>query len=163
VKSKYFIMTSLDLIATGTVLGHLPHIGLAAILGNYLIPVAGMVFALGVTLIRALEKAHRDKLRHETIQRALEKGQPLPSEFIEGKPLPPEFFAQFARKARDDRRGGLIAIAVGIGLYVFFGMMREEGVPEGMKWLGLIPALVGGALLINWALERRQKDGEPKP
>jgi len=108
-------------------------------------------------------KRTKDKLRHETIQRALEKGQPLPPELLEGKPLPSEFFALFARKARDDRRGGLIAIAVGVGLFVFFGAMRAEGVPEGLQWLGLIPGLVGVALLINWALERGEKNGQDKP
>jgi hypothetical protein len=156
-------MTSLDFITTGSAFCHLPVAYLGNMIGPFLIPIAGMAFVLGIILIGALEKAHKDKLRHETIQRALDKGQPLPPELIEGKSLPPEFSALFARKARDDRRGGLIAIAVGIGVYVFFDAMRAEGVPDGLRWLGLIPALVGGALLINWALERREKNGEPKP
>jgi hypothetical protein len=158
-------MTSLDFVMTGTAFCHLPHasVGYMSIEGPFLIPIAGMAFVLGIILIGALEKAHKDKLRHETIQRALDKGQPLPPELIEGKPLPSEFFALFARKARDDRRGGLIAIAVGVGLFVFFGAMRAEGVPDGLKWLGLIPGLVGVALLINWALERGEKNGQDKP
>src|SRR5208283_3995855 len=141
-------MTSLDFITTGTVFCHLPHACLGMIYGPFLIPIAGMAFVLGIIIIGALEKAHKDKLRHETIQRALDKGQPLP----------PEFSALFARKARDDRRGGLIAIAVGIGLYVFFDAMHPEGVPDGLRWLGLIPGLIGVALLINWALERAEKN-----
>jgi len=156
-------MTSLEFIATGPAFCPLLHARLGEIIGPFLIPIAGLAFVLGIILIGALEKAHRDRLRHETIQRALDKGQPLPPEMVEGKPLPPEFSALLARKPRDDRRGGLIAIAVGIGLYVFFASMRAEGVPEGLRWLGLIPGLVGGALLLNWALERRENNGEPKP
>jgi Domain of unknown function (DUF6249) len=121
--------------------------------GPFSIPIAGMAFVLGVILIGALEKAHREKLRHETIQRALEKGQPLPPELLEGKPL---------RRAHDDRRGGLVSIAVGIGVFVFFGAMQSEGVPDGVKWLGLIPGLIGVALLINWALERGGTNDQPK-
>ena len=140
----------------GTAFCHLPHasVGYMSIEGPFLIPIAGMAFALGVIIVGVLEKAQKERLRHETIQRALEKGQQLPPELLEGKPL---------RRARDDRRGGLIAIAVGIGLFVFFGAMRADGIPDGLKWLGLIPGLVGVALLINWALERGEKNGEPKP
>jgi hypothetical protein len=133
-------------------------------LGPFLIPIAGLAFAFGVILIGALEKAHREKLRHDTIQRALEKGQPLPPELFgqPGKSLPPEFFKQFAPRPRDDRRGGLIAIGVGIGTFVFFDAMQSEGVPDGVKWLALIPGLVGVALLINWALERGGKNDQDR-
>jgi hypothetical protein len=72
---------------------------------------------------------------------------------LEGRPL---------RRARDDRRGGLVSIAVGIGVFVFFDAMQSEGVPDGVKWLGLIPGLVGIALLINWALERGGTNDQPK-
>jgi hypothetical protein len=148
-------MTSLNFVTTGPAFCHLPsaYIGDVGI-GPFLIPISGMAFALGVIIVGVLEKAQKERLRHETIQRALEKGQQLPPELLEGKPL---------RRARDDRRGGLIAIAVGIGLFVFFGAMRADGIPDGLKWLGLIPGLVGVALLINWALERGEKNGEPKP
>jgi hypothetical protein len=156
-------MTSLDFITTGPAFCHLPNAGLGDIFGPFSIPVAGMAFVLGIIIVGVLEKAHKEKLRHETIRRALEKGQPLPTELIEGKPLPPEFVALFARKARDDRRGGLIAIAVGIGLFVFFRAMESDGIPDGIKWLGLIPGLVGGALLINWLFERREKSSPDKP
>jgi hypothetical protein len=156
-------MTSLDFITTGPAFCHLPNAGLGDIFGPFSIPVAGMAFVLGIIIVGVLEKAHKEKLRHETIRRALEKGQPLPTELIEGKPLPPEFFALFARKVRDDRRGGLIAIAVGIGVFVFFRAMESDGVPDGIKWLGLIPGLVGGALLINWLFERREKSSPDKP
>jgi hypothetical protein len=117
---------------------------------GFLIPLGGMAFALGIILIATLEKAQKERLRHETIRHALEKGQPLPPELFEGKQV---------QKARDDRRGGLMAIAVGIALFVFLGSLHSEGVPDGVKWVGLIPGLVGVAMLINWALERGEKNG----
>jgi hypothetical protein len=147
-------MTPLEFAVTGPAFCQLPCAYVGGIDGPFLIPIAGMAFAFGVILLGVLEKLQKEKLRHETIQRALEKGQPLPPELIEGRPL---------RRARDDRRGGMIAIAVGIGLYVFFNAMQAEGVPDGVKWLALIPGLVGVALLLNWALERGEKNGQDKP
>jgi hypothetical protein len=40
--------------------------------------------------------------------------------------------------------------------------MQSEGVPDGVKWLALIPGLVGVALLINWALERGGKNDQDR-
>jgi hypothetical protein len=153
-------MTFLDPVLTNLTLGFSPF---ADFFGPFSIPIAGMAFALGVIIVRVVEKMHQEKLRHETIRSALEKGQALPPELLEGKTLPSEFFAQFARKARDDRRGGLISIGVGLGLFIFFSAMREEGVPDGVKWVSLIPGLIGAALLINWALERMEKKDTDKP
>jgi hypothetical protein len=116
---------------------------------DFLIPLGGMAFVLGVLLIDMLGKAQKEKLRHETVRQALEKGQPLPPGLLEGKQV---------QKARDDRRGGLMAIAVGIALFVFFSALRPEGMPDGIKWISLIPGLVGVAMLINWALERGEKN-----
>jgi hypothetical protein len=147
-------MTSLDFAIAGPAFSSPPFAFIGPYgLGPFLIPIAGMAFAFGVILLGVLEKAQKEKLRHETIRHALEKGQPLPPELLEGRPL---------RRARDDRRGGLVSIAVGIGVFVFFDAMQSEGVPDGVKWLGLIPGLVGIALLINWALERGGTNDQPK-
>jgi hypothetical protein len=117
---------------------------------------SGMGFILGIILIGALAKAHKEKLRHETILRTLEKGQPLPPELLGGK----------ARiQPRDDRRGGLISLAVGVGVFVFFRAMHESqpDIPAGVAWMGCIPALVGVALLLNWVLDRSGKNDQPGP
>jgi hypothetical protein len=153
-------MTFLDPVLTNPTLGFSPFAGF---IGPFSIPIAGMAFVLGIIALGVIEKMQKEKLRHETIRRALEKGQSLPPELLEGKALPPEFFAQFARKARDDRRAGLIAIAVGVGLYVFFSALSDVGAPDSLKWLGLIPGLIGVALLVNWLLERGEKKTPDKP
>jgi hypothetical protein len=114
---------------------------------------AGMGFVLGIILIGSLAKAHKEKLRHDTILRALEKGQSLPPKLLEDNPR---------SRPRDDRRAGLISLAVGVGIFVFFRAMHESqpDVPAGVAWMGCIPALVGFALLINWALEHGGKNGQ---
>lgn len=158
-------MTLLNSIMTGSSFHCLPFADFSGEYGvmPYLGLVVPLAFVLCIIFIGALAKAHKEKLQHETIQRALDKGQPLPPELFSQPQMSPEFFKLLAKHPSNDRRGGLIAIAVGIGLYVFFGAMQSEGVPDGLKWLGLIPGLVGVALLINWALDRREKGDQDKP
>jgi len=61
---------------------------------------------------------------------------------------------------RNDRKSGLILIAVAVGLYTFLatmgGLVGEE-VASSVRWVALIPGLIGVALLINWAFERNDK------
>jgi hypothetical protein len=143
------IMTPLlpSLLANGLPLADFGNYGI----GPFLVPTAGMAFVLGIILIATIEKLQKERLRHETIRQALEKGQPLPPELIEGK---------VRNHPRDDRRSGMIAIAVGIGLFV---LLREVAGHDGVEWVGLIPGLVGVALLLNWALERGGKNDQPRP
>ncbi len=116
---------------------------------GFLVPLGGMAFVTAIVFIDMLGKAQKEKLRHETVRQALEKGQPLPPGLLESEPV---------QRARDDRRAGLIAIAVGVALFVIFSALRTAGVPDGIKWIGLIPGLVGMALLVNWALEGGKKN-----
>jgi|CZKI01.1.fsa_nt_gi hypothetical protein len=118
----------------------------------YIIPIAGMIFAAVIVLVRSLTKLQKEKLRHETIRLAIEKGQPLPPELLEKSiPNPP----------KDDRKSGLIALAVGVGLFVFLSQY-EVGRP-GLAWVAMIPSLIGVALLLNWALEQRAKAKQDRP
>ena len=125
-----------------------------------LIPMAGMligviaiitpfVFVIAIVAINQLNARKKAELHHQTIQLALEKGQPLPPELLN-----PPVAAEPKIKV-SDRKSGLILIAVGVGLYAFFagigGDLRMSG---GFRWVGLIPGLIGVALLINWYFER---------
>ncbi len=120
-------------------------------LGPFLIPLAGMGFGLVCIIFGSLEKMQKRRLRHDLMRVALEKGQPLPPELLEESP---------AKRGRDDRRGGLIALAVGAALYLFLGALVPE---HGVKWVALIPGFIGVALLLNWALERRTPNGQNTP
>jgi hypothetical protein len=93
------------------------------------------------------------QLHHETIRLALEKGQPLPPELLNLRD------SAVSKPKSNDRRAGLILIAVGAGLYLFFwGMSDFGGIGgAGVRWVALIPGLIGVALLVNWALDQRGK------
>ena len=154
-----------SLLATNAIL---PPVASIWDIPSALIPIAGMAFVLGIILIGSLEKAQKEKLRHETIRQALEKGQTLPAELFEGDKFQRELVQRALDNGRphprDDRRTGLILLAVGIGVVGFSLAMHESRpeVPTGVAWLGCIPALIGVALLINWALERGGKNDQPR-
>ncbi len=125
-----------------------------------LIPFAGMLigiiaiitpfaFVVAIVAMNHYNARKKAELHHETIRLALEKGQPLPPELLN-----PPAAAEPKRKS-DDRKSGLILIAVGMGLYFFFSAgMAELRISQGMRWVALIPGLIGVALLINSAFER---------
>lgn len=87
---------------------------------------------------------HRgERLRHETIRIALEKGQPLPPELLE-RP----------KSRRTDLQRGAILVALGLGISAFLALEGES------SWgVGLIPASIGVGLLVSHALGR----AGPKP
>lgn len=111
------------------------------------IAIIGMAvsFGLPVLLVALIlyYKHRRLRITHETIARLAEKGLPVPAELLEPPP----------RNQYSGLRGGLVLIALGLGLAVFF---LEMGVPWS---IGLIPGLMGVALLISWTIERRKPSG----
>ncbi|HSJ98041.1 MAG TPA: DUF6249 domain-containing protein [Myxococcota bacterium] len=97
-------------------------------------------FGLPLVLVAAILHYKHRKLRmtHETIARLAEKGLPVPPELLE----PP-------RRGQHGLRGGLVLVALGLALAVFFHQVEAP-------WsIGLIPGLMGAALLLAWAIERR--------
>jgi hypothetical protein len=91
---------------------------------------------------------HRAKeLRHQTIQLALEKGQPLPPELLQGGATP----------SRDtDLQKGIKLVFVGLGLSLFFLFMFQN---ERLWPIGLIVGFVGiGHLVSYWVTGRKQAD-----
>jgi hypothetical protein len=107
-----------------------------------LVAIIGMLvsFGLPVVLVAAILAYKHRKLRmtHETISRLAEKGLPVPPELME-RPRPGHY----------GLRGGLVLVALGIALAV---VLREMGGPWS---IGLIPGLMGAALLLSWTIERR--------
>jgi hypothetical protein len=107
------------------------------------VAVSGIVasFALPLALVALVlwYKHRRLRMTHETIARLAEKGLPVPPELIE----PP------ARRASAALRGGMVLVALGIALAIF---LLEVGGPWS---IGLIPGLMGIALLLSWHIERR--------
>jgi hypothetical protein len=109
-----------------------------------LVAIMGMAVSFGLPLLLVaiiLYYKHRKlRLTHETIARLAEKGLPVPPELLD----PP-------RSGQAGLRGGLVLVALGVGLAIFF---MEVGAPWS---IGLIPGLMGVAMLVAWAIENRKR------
>lgn len=97
--------------------------------------IGGLLIGLALPAIALYFHHRRQQLWHETARLALEKGQPVPASF--------ETLAgpQRAAQPRNDIRSGLILIAVGAGLILFF-------YNSWLRYLGAIPGCIGAALLL---------------
>ena len=109
------------------------------------VAIMGMLvsFGLPVMLVAIIlyYKHRKTRIAHETVARLAEKGLPVPPELLD----PP-------RRPEDaGLRAGMILVGLGLGLGIFFW---EVGAPWS---IGLIPGLMGIALLIAWKIEGRKK------
>jgi len=114
-----------------------------------LVAMTGMLVGVGLPLLLVaivLYYKHRKlRMTHETIVRLAEKGVPVPPELLASQ-----------RSPHSGLRGGLVLIALGIGLSIFF-------LEKGGTWsIGLIPGLMGLALLVAWAIETKSQDKPPR-
>lgn len=104
-------------------------IAIAAILG-------GLTFTILLIFFGLKFVQRRQELWHETARVALEKGQPLP-------PLPRDMQQEKHPDENNDLRAGLVMIATGGGLYLFFATF----IPA-LRFIAAIPGFIGVALLI---------------
>ena len=109
-----------------------------------LVAIVAMAVSFGLPLamvaVILVYKHRKAQLNHETILRLAEKGLPIPPELME----PP-------RRGNAGLRGGLVLVALGIALSVFFAGW-------GPGWsIGLIPGLMGAALLVAWKIENKPR------
>ncbi len=113
------------------------------------VAMTGMLASFGLPLlviaIVLVYKHHRNRMQQETILRLAEKGLPVPPELLR----PPE--------RSPSPKGGLVLLALGIALSVFFW---ERGQPWS---IGLIPGLMGVALLVAWKIDSRQAGRREPP
>jgi hypothetical protein len=119
----------------------LPPLFLAEMNGGHWIAISGILGGMTFTILliyfglKFVQR--RQELWHETARIALEKGQPLP-------PLPRDMQPERHPDENSDFRTGLIMVATGVGLYLFFYYFM--GVR--MAFVGAIPGLIGVALLL---------------
>lgn len=106
-----------------------------------------LVFGTPIIIVIAIlvHKARRTQRIHQTVVALAEKGLPIPPDIFIDRP--PADSASTLHK-------GVILIAVGLGLSVFFLSMTERHAPWGV---GMIPLLIGVGYLIVWKLERKDK------
>jgi hypothetical protein len=108
-----------------------------------LIPVAFFVCLLGATALTLRFRTTKERERHETLRRMVEKGMELPPELL---------VAPVGRPASDLRRG-LVLVGLGVGLIV---LILSAGHAQRYWAVGLIPALMGGGYLVTWRLSDRE-------
>lgn len=118
-------------------------VAIAAILGGITLTSVIIVFGLKFAL-------RRQELWHETARVALEKGQPLP-------PMPGDMNETEHPEQNSDIRTGLIMIAVGAGLYLFFLSLFDGW----LKYVGAIPGFIGVALLLYGLLSGLNRKNPP--
>ncbi len=116
-------------------------------MGPEMIAVLIPIVALLIPIFALYFRFKREQVRRKERMLAIEKGVELPPEPVASTKQP--------LKPMDYLRRGLISIAVGIGLWVSTIFMHgiEEGGWIGMA--GLIVFLVGVALLIYYAVQKR--------
>ena len=112
-----------------------------------LVPAVFFFFITCMVAIGVLSKTEKEMARQATIRLAIEKGQPLPPELLKGG-VPPE--------KGDDRRAGLILIAVGIGAFIALRIADFVNI-HNIEWFAAIPFLIGVALLLNCALQKKKE------
>jgi hypothetical protein len=118
------------------------------------IPIVAIVMSLSIPIVYTImdyrrrrdivEAHHRERLA------AIERGIDIP-------PLPESFYQPISR--RPPRTGstllpGLIWLFVGIALIIALGAVVEN---QGVRYFGLIPAGIGFAYLIYYAVEGRKQ------
>jgi hypothetical protein len=106
-----------------------------------------LVFGTPVIIVIAIlvHKARRTQRIHDTVVKLAEKGLPIPPDL-------------FVDRASDDGKSslhkGVILVAVGIGLTIFFLSIPDSRGPWGV---GMIPLLIGIGYLIVWKLEGKKE------
>ncbi len=109
------------------------------LLATILIPTAMFTMIAVCVWLGVSSRLKRNQMLHETIRQMIEKGQPIPPELLQPTDQ---------CRPRSDLRRGLIFVATGIGLGVWF-LVQHNGV-----WpVALIPLLIGVAFLITCKLE----------
>lgn len=116
-----------------------PHYGVTPIVA-LAFPLT-FVIAVAAVVVVSIWAAHRTRMsRYQLIQTALAQGQAIP----------PAILAD-ARGHGDPLGAGLILIGVGVGLAVALGVTAT---PTHATW-GLIPLLIGVAMLVSIPLRKR--------
>jgi hypothetical protein len=125
------------------IFGAASHVGMQLVM---IIAICGMILGLIMGMAGMYFAHQRQRLWHETARLALEKGQPIPAN-------PDEHHSPGAKRTdlnQHDLRGGLVLIAVGMGVYFFLAAVADQRV----AWLGAVPGFIGIALVVHWGLTR---------
>jgi hypothetical protein len=112
------------------------------------------VFGFPVAIVAVIMFSNWAKNRslHKTVRMMVEKGQPIPPALLS---TPAAVSAAAGLRPWFDLRRGIVLMAVGIGILLFFGI--SAGWEEGVWALGLIPGLIGIGYIFAWGLAYREE------
>jgi len=123
--------------------------------GAYLVPIVALLIPLAAIIGALVVKLERTRLQHETLRRLADSGQPIPPALLQGDESWQQALGSVVA-GRQQLRTGAINIALGLGLMVMFYLMQAPG--GGWMWsIGCIPLFIGIAVLIVWAIERKNR------
>lgn len=115
--------------------GGIPENLLPVVLGGMMLGALG----IGIAFVAIITDAKTEKSRHELIRVALEKDQPIPPALISRRDR--------EKTPADDRRTGIILLAVSVGIFVFFGQLGLGP----LRYVSAITGCLGIAfLLLSW-------------
>jgi hypothetical protein len=130
-----------------------------------IIPVVAIALG-GVIAVCGMYFHHQQKkMLHDTARLALERGQPIPPELVSELSDTAHHSSAQRTHPRNDIRSGVILIAVGVGLYLFFETMSLHN----LRFVGAIPGFIGVALLLLgifdslFARKKSAPDGSVQP
>ncbi len=107
-----------------------------------------LIFGTPIIIVVAIliHKSKRTRRIHETVVALAEKGLPIPPDLFVDRP---------SSDTASALQKGVILIAVGAGLTIFFLSLPDRHAPWGV---GMIPLLIGVGYLIVWKLEGKRPD-----
>lgn len=118
-----------------------------------LVPITAIVMGIGIAMLGLWLDFRKKRdfyaLFHQERLAAIEKGMEPPA-------LPPDFFYRGGRNAPDFLRRGLVFLFLGAALTAAMLLENHSG-----AWFGLIPAAIGLANLILYAVQVRQPPAPP--
>ena len=115
-------------------------IAMVSVIGSFLV-----ILAIVITAIRA--RTRRNEMLHQERMLAIEKGLPIPPDYLERMPR------------RRPYLRGLVFTAVGLGLMVFGIINAQEDGDWDLFGIGVVFLFVGLALLIGDKVTRKKGNG----
>lgn len=107
-----------------------------------LAPLAFFLCVFGVVVAVLFARFRRERQLHETLRQMIDRGVDIPPALL----MPPQV-------KPNDRRRGVILIALGIGIAIF--LLLVDGKDDGAWGLGLVPAFLGAGYLLASYLPKR--------
>src|SRR5438477_8496330 len=109
-------------------------------------------FPVAIVAVIMFSSWARTRSLHRTVRMMVEKGQPIPPGLLSSSAA---VSAATGLRPWYDLRRGIVLMAVGVGIIMFFGI--SAGWNEGVWALGLIPGLIGVGYILAWRLAYREE------